>query len=129
LPVSGGHRKGDLYLAIEVHIPERLTADERQLYERLRALGEADSVPKDRGAPRSRKHVVLDGAEEILLGSSSSVVRKPKREGSRCGASSEGASSPGSVGECSWGGLPLELLDQPPQELLSLEELDAIVRV
>jgi molecular chaperone DnaJ len=38
LPVFGGRGRGDLNLRIEVRIPERLSADERKLYERLRAL-------------------------------------------------------------------------------------------
>jgi molecular chaperone DnaK len=54
LPVSGGRRKGDLYLAIKVHVPERLTTEERQLYERLRALGGSGSVPKNRRAPNGK---------------------------------------------------------------------------
>ena len=40
LPEFGSERFGDLYLRIEVHIPEKLTNDERKLYENLRALGE-----------------------------------------------------------------------------------------
>ncbi len=39
LPAFGGGPHGDLYLRIGVHIPERLTQDERALYERLRELG------------------------------------------------------------------------------------------
>jgi molecular chaperone DnaJ len=37
LPVFGARGRGDLNLRIEVKIPERLTADERALYEKLRA--------------------------------------------------------------------------------------------
>lgn len=38
LPYYGGHGRGDLNLRIQVRIPEDLSAEERQLYERLRAL-------------------------------------------------------------------------------------------
>jgi molecular chaperone DnaJ len=39
LPVFGGRRRGDLYLRIGVRVPESLSSEERQLYERLRVLG------------------------------------------------------------------------------------------
>lgn len=39
LPEFGSSRHGELYLRIEVKIPEKLTHEERELYERLRALG------------------------------------------------------------------------------------------
>lgn len=39
LPEFGAEgRRGDLYLRVRVHVPERLAAEERQLYERLRRL-------------------------------------------------------------------------------------------
>lgn len=38
LPEFGSGRFGDLYLRIAVHIPEKLTNDERKLYENLRTL-------------------------------------------------------------------------------------------
>jgi len=42
LPRFGGKGKGDLYLQIKIQIPEKLSREERELYERLRALaGEA----------------------------------------------------------------------------------------
>lgn len=44
LPDFGGERCGDLYLRIAVHIPERLTSEERKLYERLRTMGEKPHV-------------------------------------------------------------------------------------
>lgn len=37
LPEFGSGHYGELYLRIEVHIPEKLSAEERELYERLRA--------------------------------------------------------------------------------------------
>ena len=36
LPEFGSSRRGDLFVRLRVHIPERLSADERKLYERLR---------------------------------------------------------------------------------------------
>lgn len=39
LPEFGSDRHGELYLRIEVQIPERLSREERELYERLRAIG------------------------------------------------------------------------------------------
>jgi len=41
LPVFGAHGQGDINLRIEVKIPEQLTASERALYEKLRALSNA----------------------------------------------------------------------------------------
>ena len=38
LPAFGGGGVGDLNVRVSVRIPERLTADERALYERLRGL-------------------------------------------------------------------------------------------
>lgn len=38
LPEFGSDRHGELYLRIEVQIPEKLTSEERGLYERLRAI-------------------------------------------------------------------------------------------
>jgi molecular chaperone DnaJ len=39
LPEFGNGRHGELYLRVEVHVPEKLSREERELYERLRALG------------------------------------------------------------------------------------------
>jgi len=38
LPDFGGRRRGDLFVRIKVHVPERPSAEERKLYEGLRAL-------------------------------------------------------------------------------------------
>ncbi|MHB9102472.1 MAG: DnaJ C-terminal domain-containing protein [Sulfuricella sp.] len=38
LPEFGGRQHGDLFLRIRVHIPERLSAEERDLYQKLRDL-------------------------------------------------------------------------------------------
>lgn len=38
LPAFGGNGRGDLYLRMQVHVPDRLSPEARQLYERLRAL-------------------------------------------------------------------------------------------
>ena len=40
LPVLGADQRGDLNIRIEVHIPEHPSAQERELYEMLRALGQ-----------------------------------------------------------------------------------------
>lgn len=39
LPPFGGGACGDLFLRIQVHVPEKLSRDEKTLYDRLRALG------------------------------------------------------------------------------------------
>jgi len=39
LPRFGGKGKGDMYLQVKVQIPEKLSREERELYEQLRALG------------------------------------------------------------------------------------------
>lgn len=39
LPQFGARGRGDLDLRIEIKIPERLTTEERALYEKLRGLG------------------------------------------------------------------------------------------
>lgn len=39
LPEFGNERHGELYLRIEVHVPEKLSSEERELYERLRVIG------------------------------------------------------------------------------------------
>jgi molecular chaperone DnaJ len=38
LPEFGNGRHGELYLRIEVLVPERLSREERELYEQLRAI-------------------------------------------------------------------------------------------
>ncbi|HXU94177.1 MAG TPA: molecular chaperone DnaJ [Gallionella sp.] len=39
LPEFGSGRRGEMYLRIAVRVPEQLTSEERELYERLRAIG------------------------------------------------------------------------------------------
>jgi molecular chaperone DnaJ len=39
LPEFGGRQRGDLYVVVRVWVPDQLSAKERKLYERLRALG------------------------------------------------------------------------------------------
>lgn len=46
LPQFGARGRGDLNLRIEVRIPERLSAEERALYERLRALPRSTRRPR-----------------------------------------------------------------------------------
>lgn len=43
LPEFGGRGCGDLYLALEVRIPKRLTPEERELYEQLGSLSRKGS--------------------------------------------------------------------------------------
>lgn len=38
LPEFGGRQHGDLYLRIRVHIPEQLSSEERDIYQKLREL-------------------------------------------------------------------------------------------
>jgi molecular chaperone DnaJ len=38
LPRLGGGERGDLFLRLQVHVPERLSSEEQELYERLQAL-------------------------------------------------------------------------------------------
>ena len=38
LPGFGGGARGDLYVRIKIHVPERLTERQRRLFEQLRAL-------------------------------------------------------------------------------------------
>lgn len=39
LPEFGNSRHGDMYLRIDVHVPEKLSREERELYEQLRTIG------------------------------------------------------------------------------------------
>jgi molecular chaperone DnaJ len=38
LPQFGGKGKGDLYLQVKIQIPDKLSREERELYEQLRLL-------------------------------------------------------------------------------------------
>jgi len=38
LPNFGGGARGDLFVRIKIHVPERLTDRQRRLFEQLRAL-------------------------------------------------------------------------------------------
>jgi len=38
LPRFGGKGRGDMYLQVKIRIPDKLDHEERELYERLRAL-------------------------------------------------------------------------------------------
>jgi molecular chaperone DnaJ len=44
VPEFGSDRRGDLYVAMQVHVPERLSRQERELYQQLRSL-EGKSEP------------------------------------------------------------------------------------
>ena len=45
LPEFGNGRHGEMYLRIEVRVPEKLSREEHELYERLRAIGGKQSGP------------------------------------------------------------------------------------
>lgn len=42
LPRLGGREPGDLFLRLQVHVPERLSVEEQELYERLQTLSRKD---------------------------------------------------------------------------------------
>ncbi len=52
LPEFGGRARGDLFLRVRVRVPERPSAEERALYERLRALGETAATRSSRRTRR-----------------------------------------------------------------------------
>ena len=45
LPEFGGQRRGDMYVRVKVHIPERLSRQAREPYEQLRAMQRGDAKP------------------------------------------------------------------------------------
>ncbi len=49
LPAFGGGRRGDLYLRLNVRVPEKLSAKERRLYEGLRELAQGKGAGKRGG--------------------------------------------------------------------------------
>jgi molecular chaperone DnaJ len=52
LPEFGDGRRGDLYVVARVHVPERVSREERELYERLRALSQSNANTGSRRAGR-----------------------------------------------------------------------------
>jgi DnaJ-class molecular chaperone len=56
LPEFGGAARGDFYVQLQVHVPERLSAEERKIYEQLRVVKQPTrgtsrfKKPKDRNA-------------------------------------------------------------------------------
>ena len=48
LPEFGSARHGELYLRVEVQVPEQLTREERELYERLRTISRSKPAAKNR---------------------------------------------------------------------------------
>ncbi|MBI4756544.1 MAG: DnaJ domain-containing protein [Betaproteobacteria bacterium] len=54
LPRPGDGRHGDLLLRLRVRVPEKLTAEERSLYERLRQLAESGEGRRSAGAGHGR---------------------------------------------------------------------------
>ena len=45
LPEFGGQRQGDMYVRVQLHIPERLSRQEREPYEYLRAIRQGSAKP------------------------------------------------------------------------------------
>jgi molecular chaperone DnaJ len=43
LPEFGGKGRGDLFLRVDVRMPEKLSAEERKLWERLRAIAKKEN--------------------------------------------------------------------------------------
>jgi len=58
LPEFGGQRRGDMYVRVQIHIPERLSREERDQYEHLRALKQGNAKPftAPRSTPRADTH-------------------------------------------------------------------------
>jgi molecular chaperone DnaJ len=55
LPRFGESRRGDLYLRVRVEVPDRLDAEERRLWEQLRARAQGrGSLATDREGPAGR---------------------------------------------------------------------------
>jgi molecular chaperone DnaJ len=48
LPEFGGKRRGDIYVRVDVRIPEKLSADERKLWEQLRTIARGVKRPNSR---------------------------------------------------------------------------------
>jgi len=48
-PDVNGHRRGDLYVHVQVEVPRKLTKEQRRLFEDLRETLPADNKPGDRG--------------------------------------------------------------------------------
>jgi molecular chaperone DnaJ len=55
LPEFGGQHRGDMYVLVQVHIPERLSLEERTQYEKLRDLkqGKVQPVATTGSSPRT----------------------------------------------------------------------------
>jgi molecular chaperone DnaJ len=48
VPVLNGNSRGDLYVVFEVRIPQKLTREQRRLFELLRETLPAENEPKDK---------------------------------------------------------------------------------
>ena len=46
LPRFGGGSRGDLYVRLQIHVPERLSDRQRRLFEQLRASGTRQAEAK-----------------------------------------------------------------------------------
>jgi molecular chaperone DnaJ len=51
LPSFGGGNPGDLYVRLQVHVPESLSQEQRKLFERLRELKIGENLPTNCRAP------------------------------------------------------------------------------
>jgi molecular chaperone DnaJ len=61
LPEFGGQQRGDMYVRVQIHIPERLSREEREQYEHLRAIKQGHVKPSatPRSTPRAGEHHAL----------------------------------------------------------------------
>lgn len=48
VPNLNGHGRGDLFVQVEVHVPKKLTRDQRKLFESLRETLPAENEPKEK---------------------------------------------------------------------------------
>jgi molecular chaperone DnaJ len=58
LPEFGGQSRGSMYVRVRVHVPDRLTPEEREIYEHLRtsSQGKAESESRQPEAPSTPGH-------------------------------------------------------------------------
>jgi molecular chaperone DnaJ len=49
IPRLNSHGRGDLYVHVEVRVPEKITREQRKLLEQLRDILPAENEPKEKG--------------------------------------------------------------------------------
>jgi len=61
LPEFGGQQRGDMYVRVQIHIPERLSPEERKQYEHLRTIKQGYVKPSatPRATPHADEHHAL----------------------------------------------------------------------